>query len=627
MCGIAGIVRLGSHQPVTRDELQAMTSTLVHRGPNDEGLLVDGTVGIGMRRLSIIDVAGGHQPIHNEDRSAAIVFNGEIFNHEALRPDLERAGHRYATRSDTETILHLYDEHGDDCVDPLRGMFAFAIWDRAKRRVLLARDRLGIKPLYHCQTAQGLLFASEIKALLAHPAVPRTLDWTALDAYFTYGYIPAPWTAYAAIRQLLPGHTMVVDHGGARVARYWDLEMGPKHQGSADELSEELLRRLGESVQLRLLSEVPLGAFLSGGIDSSLIVALMSRLSVEPVRTFTIGYGGSTGSFLDERPVAAEVSRKFRTAHHPFEVQPQVEAAIDVALRAFDQPFADDSLVPTHHICQLARESVTVVLTGLGGDENFAGYERYLGLRYSEWYERVPRLVQHRLVRPLVLALKEQRGGHYRINHLKRFVLGAGLPASVRWQRYAAILSTEQRRQLYRPETAAQIDFEAVERKGYEHFLACDSDDPLDRALYQDIKMYLPDDILALTDRIGMHHSLELRVPFTDHTLMEFCARLPNTMKIHGRQKKWLLRRAARSQLPEAVFAQRKQGFAAPMAQWLRGDLRGLVERELGTESIARGGVFEPAAVARAVNDHVARRSQGDKLLFALLVFQRWWGR
>jgi asparagine synthase (glutamine-hydrolysing) len=627
MCGIAGILELERGAEVPASVLTSMNDSLLRRGPDDQGWMIDGNVGLAMRRLSIIDVEGGRQPIANEDGTLTIVFNGEIFNHQPLQDGLRQRGHRFKTRSDTETILHLFEEEGPDCLRHLRGMFAIAIWNSRTRSLFVARDRLGIKPLHYYFDGRRFVFGSEIKAILRHPAVTPTIDWTATDAFFTYGFVPAPLTIYREIRKLRPGHYVLVDEHGLREHQYWDVSFESKLAGRPADLAAEYLERLRESVSMRMLSEVPLGAFLSGGVDSSLIVALMAGASSRPVETFTIGFGGGTGSFMDERPFARAVSERYGTAHRQFEVQPAVEEALDVAVEAFDEPFADDSLIPTHHICQLARQHVTVALTGLGGDENFAGYERHLGFQLSTLTDRAPWRQLASAARPLVHSLREPRGGNYRINHAKRFFEASSLSPAFRWQSYQAIAPQAQRRAMYRPEVAAAIDFDAVDRMGRQYFEEAPAADPLDRALYQDLKFYLPDDILALTDRVGMWHSLELRVPFIDHTLVEFCARIPPALKIVRGEKKHLLREAARPLLPASVLNHRKQGFASPMAMWLRGSLKEFVGGALRPSEIERSGVLMPAAVQSQLAAHDERRSLNDKQIFAFLMFQRWWAR
>ena len=624
MCGIAGEFELDPGGRVAPSVLRSMCDAIVRRGPDDDGYMIAGNVGLGMRRLSIIDVDGGHQPISNEDGTLTIVFNGEIFNHQPLQDTLKKRGHQFKTRSDTETILHLFEEEGPQCLRHLRGMFAIAIWNERERSLFIARDRLGIKPLHYYFDGRRFIFGSEIKSILRHPAVTSAIDWTAVDAFFTYGFIPAPYTIYRSIRKLKPGHYAIVDERGPTYEQYWDVSFEPKLTGTPAALAEECLHRLREAVEMRMLSEVPLGAFLSGGVDSSLVVALMAQASSQSVKTFTIGFGGGTGSFLDERPFARAVSERYRTEHREFLVQPEVDEAVEAAIGAFDEPFADDSLIPTHHICNAARQHVTVALTGLGGDENFAGYERHLGFRLSALAEAAPWRQLAAAARPLVELLREPRGGHAAIGRAKRFLRAAGLPPAQRWQRYQALADRAERRALYSPEIAANVNFDDVDRMGRQYFEAAPAVDPLDRALYQDLKFYLPDDILALTDRIGMWHSLELRVPFLDHPFVEFCARIPSSLKIRRGEKKYLLRQSARPLLPAAVLDHPKQGFNSPMASWLRGSLRDLAP-DAGAASAS--GVLVPAEVRRRIADHQARKARNEKQIFSVLMFERWWQR
>jgi asparagine synthase (glutamine-hydrolysing) len=625
MCGIAGVFNLDPTLRVDADHVVSMCNAIARRGPNDAGYLVEDNLGIGMRRLSIIDVAGGQQPIFNEDGSQAIVFNGEIFNYRPLQDDLRRRGHQFKTRSDTETILHLFEEEGPACLRHLRGMFAFAIWNRRDRSLFIARDRLGIKPLHYLFDGRKFVFGSEIKAITSLPGVHTTTDWTALDAFFAYGFIPAPWTIHREIRKLRPGYYLQVDERGVREHQYWDVSFDRKLTAPPRDIAAEFLERFRDSVEMRMLSEVPLGAFLSGGVDSSLVVATMAQMSERPVKTFTIGFGGDTGNYLDERPYAREVSDRYGTEHREFEVQPAVEAAIDAALDAFDEPFADDSLIPTHHICELAKQHVTVALTGLGGDENFAGYERYLGFSLSTAADHSPWRELTRLATPFVRGLREPEGGGSRVNHLKRFVEASQLEPSARWQRYQAIADRHGRAAMYSPAIAREIDFAAVDLAGMAHYMDCTAADPVDRALYQDLKFYLPDDILALTDRVGMWHSLELRVPFVDHTLVEFCAQIPVSLKLKWTEKKHLLRSVAKPLLPPSILNHRKQGFASPMARWLRHSMNGYVHSLLEPRAVAAAGVLNPAIISTQLEDHQSRRALNDKKLFTALMFQRWW--
>jgi asparagine synthase (glutamine-hydrolysing) len=625
MCGIAGYINRDDHQPAERDVVKRMCDAIIHRGPDDSGYHTDGPLGMGMRRLAIIDLSGGHQPIANEDESVWIVFNGEIYNHEELRGNLRSRGHQFRTQSDTEVIVHLWEEYGTKCVDHLNGMFAFAIWDSNQRELFIARDRLGIKPLFYAMDNHRLVFGSEIKALFANGEVSREPDWTGIDAYFSYGYIPAPLTGYAAISKLPAAHYLHYRDGDISINRYWDLAFTPKYAASPSDQVEEFLSLTEKAVSDRLMSEVPLGAFLSGGVDSSLVVALMAQGSEKATQTFTMGFSGSKGGFIDEKPYALEVSKRYGTTHTATDIQPQIERALQAGIHAFDEPFADDSMIPTYHICEEAKKAVTVIMTGLGGDENFAGYERYLGFRMSEFYGRLPRFMRNNVISPLVKTLKEESSGHYRVNHLKRFVAASELDAARRWQSYLCVRPQAERKKLYSPEIAAKIDFDRVDALGWEHFERLPEGDLLDRALYQDINMYLPEDILALSDRIGMAHSLELRVPLIDHKLVEFCARIPSGLKIKGFEKKHLLRKAARRHVPASVLNHRKQGFASPMASWLRGDLQPMLRDMLSPERINEAGIFSADFVSHAVSDHLELRQMNDKLLFSLLAFQVWW--
>lgn len=624
MCGIVGIIDLKLEKVISPESIESMCNVILHRGPNDSGMYIDGPVGLGMRRLSIIDVKEGKQPICNEHEDVWIVFNGEIYNHNDLRLELQKKGHIFKTKSDTETILHLYEETGTNCVRYLRGMFAFAIWDGKRKRLFIARDRLGIKPLFWAKSSDLLIFGSEMKSLLALPFLNHDIDWNGFDSFFTYGYIPAPLTIYKQIYKLPPAHFIVIENGSARLSRYWDLSFYNKFTHKENEIKEEFLSIFHEAVKMRLMSEVPLGAFLSGGIDSGLVVAMMSMENEKRVESFTIKFLGETGDFLDESSYAMEVAQAYNCNHHTLKVTPHVNQALDAGAAAFDEPFADDSVIPTYHICKEAKNYATVILTGLGGDENFAGYERYLGFGLSRYYKCIPPILHRHFFSPLIQNLKEESGGHYRINHLKRFMSGVDLPLSHRFQSYISILNIAQRKSLYTSDIEKQIDFEYVDSLGRIHFERLGEGDWLDRALYQDICMYLPDDILALSDRIGMHHSLELRVPFIDHKLVEFCARIPNSLKIKYGRKKYLLKQAGKALLPKSVLSHRKQGFSAPIAEWLKKDLYAETQASLNNNRVQSDGFFKPEIVQKLMIEHYSRKKLNDKIIFALLVFQKW---
>ena len=624
MCGICGY--FGTHGGLDERVLRGMNDAIVRRGPDAEGYHVQPGVGLAMRRLSIIDLAGGDQPIYNEDGSVAVVFNGEIYNYRELRDELERRGHRFRTHSDTEVLVHLYEDTGIDLVDRLRGMFAFALWDAARERGFLVRDRLGIKPLHYAEVGGALVFGSEIKSILAAGVVARRLDHQALDAYLALTYIPAPLTIHEGIRKLEPGHLIEFGAGRVHIREYWDVDFSALDVGTREgEWIERVGAALGDAVGSHLVSDVPLGAFLSGGIDSSLTVALMSERTPVPVRTFTMGFGGRDHALIDERPLADEVARRYGCLGVEHTVRPDFRGIVDEIVTAFDEPFADDSVVPSYYLCELTRRHVKVALSGLGGDELFAGYQRYTGMLLARMYGRlVPSSVHRHVVAPLVRRLPEPIRAGDRINHAKRFAAAAMDPAAQRYLGFVSTLSANERRSLFRPEIAAEIDFEATDRLVTDRFEHCDAPDDIARALYTDLKTYLPDDILALSDRISMWHSLEVRVPLVDHQLVELCARLPTRYKIGLRERKRLLRRIARGYLPDTVLAHPKQGFESPMGAWLRTDLAPYARDILGDQRLGATGLFDPAFVRQRLDEHIAGRHKHSKLLFSLMMFQAW---
>ena len=616
MCGVTGIHC--ERDIPAQGELEAMVHAIRRRGPDDRGFFLSGPVGLGMSRLSIIDPQNGRQPLFNEDGNVAVVCNGEIYNHPQLREELEAKGHRYKTCSDAETIVHLYEQEGLNFLDRLQGMFGLALWDQKRRRLIIARDRLGIKPLYYMDAAGCLVFGSELKAVLASKRASFTIDASAVDAYFKLGYVPNPLTIYREVKKLPPAHVLIHEQGKTRIRRYWTLSFEPKPAKSAEQWKEEFVSLFQATVEKHLMSDVPLGAFLSGGVDSSFVVAVMARLMDKPVQTFTVGFAGSTGGYLDEREIAKTVSSRFGTQHTEFEVQPRLEEIIDDVVEAFDEPFADDSVIPTYYLCRETSKKVKVALSGLGGDELFAGYERYLGLVLSTSFDKIPGFVKTCLINPVVNRLPELKNGHYTINHLKRFVRSAKFPPAERYQGYVSIFRAEERRFLL-----PGIEGSLRDEENLTYF----SDGRmglLDQALNQDIHTYLPEDILALADRLSMWHSLELRVPFVDHKLVEFCATMPASLKIRGLKKKVLLRRAARDVLPNSVLDHRKQGFAAPMAAWLRGDLKEYVADSLSPSVVARHHYLNANYVQTILQDHWNRRELNDRKIFSILMFQRW---
>jgi asparagine synthase (glutamine-hydrolysing) len=626
MCGIAGIY-FGDHRPPdAAARIERMTLALAHRGPDDWGCHEDQRVVLGHRRLSIIDLKTGQQPIYNEDRTVSVVFNGEIYNFEEIRRRLIDRGHRFQTNSDTETIVHAYEEWGESCVESFRGMFAFAIRDERRDTLFLARDRFGKKPLFYAQYDGLFVFASEMKAILTDPRFERRIDDEAFAAYFLLSYIPAPLTIFAGIRKLRPGHTLTIDRDGIRERQYWDITFKPDRSRREADILDEFTTRFEEAVRLRLISDVPLGAFLSGGIDSSAVVAFMAKArGSDPVRTFTIGFSGADGAADDERQYARMVADRYHTDHKEYEVQPDVAGVIEAIVRGFDEPFADDSMIPSYFVCQLARQHVTVALSGLGGDEAFLGYERYLGFQLSEWFNRVPAAIRSGLIGPLVGSLPELGFAGNRINHVKRFVRSAVSDEARRYFGYVLKIAPEYRQRLFGDGAHGnQTAMDAVQQRFVAHYREARADDPMDRVLYCDIKTYLPDDILALTDRMSMCHSLEVRVPFLDHELFEFAATIPSEMKMKWLRKKHLLKKGLAKMLPGPVLSHRKHGFVGPMPQWLRKDLKPYTLSVLSPERLARHGFFNSGTVSRILSDHFEGRQTNDTLIWSLVVFQTW---
>ncbi|MCP3178128.1 asparagine synthase (glutamine-hydrolyzing) [Desulfuromonas sp. KJ2020] len=623
MCGIFGIVSPGIDQGF----LERATTTLAHRGPDDAGYYRDDHIGLGHRRLSIIDLSGGHQPIFNEDRTRAIICNGEIYNHEEIRERLLALGHRFSTRSDTEVVLHAYEEWGEDCVSQLRGMFAFAVWDGTSRTLFLGRDRLGIKPLFYSDRGRGFSFASEMKAILADESVPREIDELALAAYFNLSYIPGELTIYRGIRKLLPGHTLTLRDGKATIRKYWDLYPSPDYGKSEATFIAGFMDLLQEAVRIRLMSEVPLGAFLSGGVDSSTVVALMSQAPTAPVNTFCMGFGGDVGGYLDERGYARQVATRYGAQHREFEVQPEASGLVETIVRAFDEPFADDSVIPSYFVCKIARENVTVALSGLGGDEVFAGYERHLGFALSSKYAHLPGFLREGMVRPLVERLSERADGHYTVNHMKRFVRGAGLPPGERYFGFLNKMNPSLRDSFFtdRPRFVQHLD--GCRDLVLGHFHSSNVDGPTDslnRVLYCDLKTYLPEDILALTDRLSMHHALEVRVPFLDHKFLEYCSTIPPDLKMKWMRKKYLLKKAARPYLPAEVIDHRKQGFVGPMTRWLKNELKPFVLETLSPRNLGRHDLIDQSTVRRVLDEHFSGREIHDTLIWSMVIFQTW---
>ena len=615
MCGIAGLVAPDGRADVAA--VSAMLETLRHRGPDDEGVHAEEGVAFGARRLSIIDVPGGHQPIANEDGTVVVAFNGEVYNFRALRERLRRAGHTLRTRSDTEVIAHLYEEHGDACVHELDGMFALAVWDARRRRLLLARDRLGIKPLYYAVTPAGFAFASEVKALLGHVA-PR-LDLDALAAFLHLKYVPAPQTLFAGVRALPPGHLLVTGvDGPVRVTRWWDVSFRRVEPApSEEEATEELAVLLRRAVRSQLVSDVPFGAFLSGGLDSSTVVALMAQELSAPVKTFSVGYAGP-GEQLSELPYARLVAQRYGTDHHEVLVDAgDLVARAEDVIWHLDQPIADNACLTNLLVAERAAQDVKMVLTGEGGDELFAGYARYAGEQLAPLFGLLPRRA-----RALGIAAARRSVGMSR-RDIALYALCQG-DERRRLATWFPLMAPDARAALAADGLAGAVARAAPEALFGPALERADGPEAVSRLLYVDLKLWLPDDLLARGDKMSMAASLEARPPLLDHRLVEFAARLPPALKVRRLSRKHLLRRVARDLLPEAILRRPKQGFPVPMGQWLRGEARELCRDLLSPASVRRRGVFAPPAVQRLLVEHDTGRADHGAVLWALLGVEIW---
>ena len=602
------------------DDLKRMCNSIAHRGPDDEGFFVDANAGLGMRRLSIIDLATGHQPISNEDGRIWIVFNGEIYNYRDLRADLESRGHEFSSDTDTETIVHAYEEYGDDCVERLNGMFAFAIWDRPRRRLMIARDRLGIKPLYYYDGPEFFAFGSEIKAILELPDVPRNVDLQALDTYLTFEYVPAPKSMFEGIKKLLPGHRLVVENGRVAVSQYWDVRKAAP-TGSEDELAESLYELLKDSVRMRLVSDVPLGAFLSGGIDSSSIVCMMSELMDRPVQTFSIGFDDPS---YNELGYAGIVARHFGADHHEMVVKPDVVDLAESLVGYLDEPLADVSIFPTYLVSKLAREEVKVVLSGDGGDELFAGYDWYVADKIERQYRRLLSRLRTSIVPGLMGRIPPASQKKGVVNTLKRFVEGAAQPDSLRHYRWSTFMTEDRRSRLYGDGLRSLNGSRNTYSEFHAYLDAFDDSDPLWQEQYADIKTYLVDDILAKVDRMSMANSLEARTPFLDHRVVEFAAALPANLKLKGLKTKYLLKRTMEPRMPQEIRGRRKEGFSIPMKNWLTAELRPMMEDVLSPARMSQGGLFNSEYVEKMKREHVAGTANHAHQLWSLMVFEMW---
>jgi len=622
MCGIAGFVGGKSlSDEDRRDLINRMCGAIMHRGPDDQGVRVVGDVALGMRRLSIIDVAGGHQPISNEDGSVTIVFNGEIYNYRELRKELAAKGHRFQTLSDTETVVHAYEEYGAECVNYLRGMFAFAIWDERSETLTLARDRVGKKPLHYAVVNGSLIFGSEIKSLLAHPAVKASVNFNAISSYLSFGYISGQATAFQGITKIPPGHILTFRNSQISLCQYWDFNYGGISGTVSDEKEREYIAQLREllteSVRLRLVGEVPLGAFLSGGIDSSTVVAFMARMMDRPVKTFSIGF---TEGSHDELEFARLTASRFKTQHHEFVVTPDVCQIVEEIVWHHDEPFADVSSIPTYVVSKMAREYVTIVLSGDGGDEIFGGYERYLIDQSKESSVKLPRVLRRDLFGWLGQNLPRKAYG-------KNYLRNLSLDSDARYIDSVCLFHDAAKRELLSPEVNRAIgEYDPI--KAYRDLFARPASlERLDHLLYLDSKTYLPGDILTKVDRMSMAHSVETRCPLLDHKLIEFAQSLPACLKVKGRSGKYILKQAMAGIIPDKIIHRRKQGFAVPIRKWFRDELREMLHDILTDTTTRNRRVLNPIVVETLIQEHQSGRRDNSHQLWALLALELWFRR
>ncbi len=619
MCGICGVAYFDGER-ADGSVVSRMRESLTHRGPDDCGIYLDGGVGLGHRRLSIIDVAGGRQPMSNEDGTIWITYNGELYNHLSLREELTARGHRYATNSDTETIIHLYEEYGRDCVSRMNGMFSFAIWDANAKEVFLARDQLGIKPLYYLLDERRLVFASELKAILKHPGVERNIDYAALDTFLAYGYTGSPRTIFEGIRKLPPASSLLIRDGEPSVREYWRLKFPERPFGDEAYHAQRIRELLKASVARQLMSEVPLGAFLSGGIDSSAIVAMMSEVT-DSVKTFSVGFEDSS---FNELPYARLVAETFGTDHHEFVAKMNVIELLPRLLEYYDEPFADSSAVPTYIVSQMARTNVTVCLSGDGGDELFAGYDRYAACKVAEAYAFVPRPVRGGIA-SLVRLLPESTANKSVVAFGKRFVAASELPPEQRYASWVALFNEEERGRMYSQEAKEHTRELKIRDYLSGFYRQCTASDFVAKTLCVDLKTYLPEDLLAKVDIASMAHALEVRVPFLDHTLVEYAQTIPTSVKFPGLALKHILRKSFEKKLPKKIVGRRKHGFGVPVGAWFKGELAGLAHDSLlGKDAPART-FFNEEYLERLLTQHRTGRRDNGQRIWALVFFNLWY--
>lgn len=619
MCGICGIFSPRKNEPNQRPLLREMLNAIFHRGPDDEGIYLDEIVALAMRRLSIIDLESGQQPITNEDGRVVVVFNGEIYNYLELMQRLEQQGHRFSTVSDTEVIVHLYEEHGLDFVQHLRGMFGLALWDVSARRLVIARDRLGIKPLYYTTVNNKLIFASEIKAILLHPEVEAAVDLQGLSYFLSLKYAPSPHTMFENIQALPPGYMLICEPDGISERQYWDISFAQEAEitGSEGEHAERLEELLHEAVRLHLRSDVPFGAFLSGGIDSSTVVALMSHYLNEPVKTFSVGFAGD-GEEFSELPYARMVAEHYKTDHHEILMTPHDLINLsEKVVWHLDQPIADQAALPTYMVSELASRHVKMVLTGEGGDELFAGYARYAGERFSPVFRLMPHHARRWIVWLSQLAPRARRMklALYALSHADE---------TTRLANWFPLFNADMKHDLLTDDVKMALGDITADAVFATHLARTDAEHGLNRMLYVDTKLWLVDDLLARGDKMTMAASIEGRVPLLDHRIVEFAASLPPSLKLKGLMRKYLLKQVASKLLPESIIKRKKQGFPMPVSVWFRNEALPFVRDVLAPATVRRRGLFNPSYIEGIIDDHVSGMADHGTLLWALINIELW---
>ena len=624
MCGIVGIANANSRS-IDREVLEKMNRCIVHRGPDDDGFYINENIGLAMRRLSIIDVAHGKQPMHNESKTAWIVFNGEIYNFQELKKDLEKEGDKFYTNCDTEVVLHLYDRYGADCVQHLRGMFAFAIWDERKKSLFIARDRIGKKPLLYSHQPNGnLIFGSEFQALLAHPSVTREVNNEAIHHYLSYICVPAPLTAYRQIRKLEPAHWLEWKEGEIKTERYWLPNFNKKIKISEPEAEEETMRLLREATKMRMISEVPLGAFLSGGVDSSMVVALMAEESSQPVKTFSIGFEEEDFS---ELKYAKRVAEHIGAEHHEFIVKPDATEILPTLVAHYGEPYADSSAIATYYVARETRKHVTVALNGDGGDESFAGYERYFAMRLAEKYNQLPAFLRGNLVEKVFNFVPTSEIKRSRARDIKRFLKAASLPKVERYFQWVSAINRETKQNIYTEDFGKTVaEFDSA-RFLQTWFAKANGMSIVDATMSTDQMTYLPNDLLVKVDIASMAVSLEARSPFLDHKVIEFAASLPEAIKIRGTETKYLLKKVASRVVPPEVLDRKKIGFGVPLTHWFRGALKDYLREVLLSEKSLKRGLVKPEAVRNFVEQHTTGKQDFTNQLWTLLMLELWFQR